>query len=394
MKKIAYLLIYSCISLLSCLPAQAQDNDFWFVAPDVTSAHDDEPMFFVFSNPNPLPVNINIDLYGGTSFTDVIPANGYLKVDFGGTDFKPKTWIENPVGDDQTLDWITHVATVGHYNQSGTVQNYGIHIYSTDEQKFLAYYMVNGQNHTQKDIFALKGKVALGTYFITPFQEGISASDHYVHANLWYTNPYGSDQIDIVATENDTYIEFKPTRDCNQAGNNQIYSADQTSNVTLQKGETFKLRKYTEIENGFPGHDGYENLGTLSGTIIESDKPIAVTIAEDCITYNWSGGNDLAGDQIVPVDAASTRFVVIRGEATVTAGDPDATRERIDFVATVPDTQITVYYNGGTPITSPTLGTGATWHAFIDQHSPYGDTAVFVQSKKAGFMLSTFGGQC
>jgi hypothetical protein len=370
------LFFLTCLYLWG-LSAYAQDTDFWFVAPDVTHMHGDQPMFFVLSNPEVEPVEVKVDLYGGApagsiakTIDTVIPAQSYLRLVFGtvsnsslGDSLGPKTLIENPVG------------TYVNYILTGTVQNYGIHIYSTNGLKFLAYYMV--MHDAQRDIFSLKGKVALGTYFITPFQEGNNISDHFIHHNSVYHQPSGSDQIDIVATEDQTTVKFIPTRNCNRTANNQSYVAGTMNQVILNKGETFKLRKYTQIyvgNEGVPVDNGYENRGTLSGTVIHSDKPIAVTIAEDCIAAPGKSGTDLAGDQIVPVEAASTRFVVIKGRSTV--------GERIDFVATQPGTKITVYYKNGLTDTNPTpLNVGETWHTLIDKYSPsQNDSTVYVQS--------------
>ena len=338
--------------LLIGFAAAAQDTEFWFAAPDVTHSHTsgDAPMLFVLSNPTGTPINVTIDMYGGASSGNIahtvnvtIPANGYYQVDIhsssGGNLVlgSSKTWVENPVGTESSATTANNLPSpTNYYEKSGTVQNYGIHIYSVDgTSKFLAYYMVNGGN--QRDIFALKGKPALGTYFITPFQAGTTTSDHFYHQP--YPHPKGTDQIDIVATEDGTTVSFTPTRDCNNGANNQGYTAGTLYNVTLNKGETFKLRKYTQ---DISSSNAYENQGTLSGTVITSNKPIAVTIAEDCIT--GGGGHDLAGDQLVPVDMVGTRYLIIRGNSSI--------GERVDFTSTIAGTTTIRIYDA----TSSTLG--------------------------------------
>ncbi|MDR2121443.1 MAG: hypothetical protein LBP64_11315 [Tannerella sp.] len=221
----------------------------------------------------------------------------------------------------------------------------------------------------QKDIFSLKGKVALGKKFITPFQKGSSTSDHFYHSTNY--TPKGTDQIDIVATEaGTTTVTFTPTRNCVDGTGAVIFTAGQQYNVNLAYGQTFALRKYTD--------GSYENQGTLTGTKITSDKLIAVTISEDCIGGPSGTANaswDVAGDQLVPVDAAGTRFVIVRGKSNFD--------ERLDFVATQGETNITVYYKGGqTRGTSLPLAEGETWNIKIDEISGNNDSVVFVQANK------------
>jgi hypothetical protein len=145
------------------------------------------------------------------------------------------------------------------------------------------------------------------------------------------------------------------------------------------------------MESG--GSDLLLNNGTLAGSKISSDKPIAVTISEDCIN---SYGQDLAGDQLVPIDMVGTRYVVVRGYSDY-HGSVDS-RDRIDFVATESNTVITVYYYHNEAISSisfsPALGAGETWHETIPKiGAPKWDTStsataprdsdvVFVQATK------------
>jgi len=329
-KRIAYLLIYSCISLLSCLSVHAQDTEFWFAAPDVSQSNDDYPTRFVFTNPNTTSAAVVL-VAGSLTENFSIPAQSSHVITFN--DVNTRDHIETP------------------RSFAGQPVDFGIHIVS--DLRILVYYMIDGANAHQRDIFSLKGSVALGTEFITPFQK--KTTNYFSHT----PSPYfikGTDEIDIVATVDGTVVTFTPTMDCvntNLAlnGGNALVASNEYS-IGLNQGQTFALRKVTG--------GGYENTGTLSGTTISSTEPIAVTISEDCIGAN--GINfDLAGDQIVPVDRVGTCYVIVSGLS--------AKGERLDFAATEDDTKITVYYdNSGTTDyrESPLLAKNETWAIVSD----------------------------
>ncbi|MDR3261758.1 MAG: T9SS type A sorting domain-containing protein, partial [Tannerella sp.] len=344
----------------------AQDNEFWFVAPDVLHNHGDRPVMFVFSNPDPLnPVEVTLQLKAaGTtvpSVTVTVPAGGAQVVSSAGPiDIDD---VENPIA------------------SSGTPTDFGIHI-TTDGGKILAYYMV--AHEYQRDLFALKGKQALGTDFYTPFQgitqdfpQGTGAVSDLAHS-----------QIDIVATENNTWVKITlPSGAACYDGS--LYTLSGTIYKELAKGKAVKFAIKSQNTSG---------PHPLSGTRIESvtangsstqapDRPIAVTITEDCIQPLVHTSTDMAGDQLVPVTMTGSRYVLIRGQANDTsqiniyAGNMP---ERIDFTATQPGTDITVYYKGISPLYSGTLNAGQTWSVDINATATpliiYPDTAIFVQA--------------
>jgi gliding motility-associated-like protein len=51
----------------------------------------------------------------------------------------------------------------------------------------------------------------------------------------------------------------------------------------------------------------------LSGSIISSDKNIAVTIHEDTISGPYGGCADLVGDQLIPVDLLGQEYIAVKG---------------------------------------------------------------------------------
>ena len=106
--------------------------------------------------------------------------------------------------------------------------------------------------------------------------------------------------IDIVATEDNTIVEIIPTQ--NLIG----FSANTTISINLNKGQTYSLRSASTLSFLRP-----------SGTYINSNKLIAVTISDDSANgISYYGGNnyDLLGDQIIPVNKMGQEYVAIKGQ--------------------------------------------------------------------------------
>ena len=337
-------LLFAGLCVLANL--NAQDKEFWFSASDVAVTHGDAPMFFVFTNPGRIDAQVTIEYWGGQpagsppySATFTVDAGGYKKWDIASGGSTPaKGLFETPA------------------YKAGTVSNYGIHITST--QKILAYYMVN--NNVQRDIYSLKGAPALGKKFITPFMQ--HAGEYFEQRPSAKYN-MGSDEIEIVATEDNTIVKIdKLTKRIMKGTTGTYYNVGETPSFTMNRGETLTLREDTVgATNTVNDIAATKNNGTLAGTMISSNKPIAVTQTEDCLSAvsfsRKSGNTDLVGDQLVPEDMVGKRYVVLRGHSTV--GD------RVDFVAINDHTTIKVYYwDGTTPaqVTSPTLNRGEMWH--------------------------------
>ena len=141
MKNLAWLVVLGWCSVLSW--AQV-DNEFWFVAPEVTSSHGDSPVLLRFATFD-APADVVVDMPANANYATynlTIPANSALSIDL--TD--SLSWYENQPFDE--------------------VLDKGIHI--TSSANISAYYEVNMGNNP--DIFALKEKNALGTSFHLPFQ--------------------------------------------------------------------------------------------------------------------------------------------------------------------------------------------------------------------------------
>ena len=274
---------------ISNLKAQV-DYEFWFVAPEVTSGHGDNPVRFVFTAfGQPSTATISMPANGG--FTPVVvnvPANGTVNVDM--TPYKAQ--IEN--------------------NPPASVLNKGILIQATNP--ITAYYEVNRDNNP--DIFTLKGKNALDTEFYIPLQNKFN--------NQGGLNPAAYAGFDIVATENNTTVTITPTQDLFG------HPAGIPFTITLDKGETYFCRSLSQTGTLKPG-----------GTKVVSNKKIAITIKDDSIRTTWGGCYDLLGDQIVGTSQIGFDHVIIKG--------PTGNNDHAFIYATENNTEIWIDDSTGAP---------------------------------------------
>lgn len=277
------------------------DTEFWFAVPEVTEAHADRPVYLRIST---------LDAAATVSITQ--PANSA---------FTPIT-ISIPANSTRSIDMTSRLALIEN-TVPNQVQAKGLLISSTT--LITAYYEILGTSQwgiVNCDIFSLKGRNALGKRFYTPFQ------------NYWNNYPgieaYSS--IDIVATENNTEVTILPSRDL------MGHPAGVPFTVVLNKGET-----YSVWAAGIGADDH------LSGTLITSDKPVAVTIKDDSLleSSNW----DLAGDQIIPVELAGSEYVVIRASGIFDV-------DRVFICATENDTEV---FLNGSALPDTTLQAGETF---------------------------------
>lgn len=314
--------------LFQAANATAQiDTLFWFVAPEATSGHGDAPVTFrmaAFSD----PAQVIIDQPANPTFTPLvnnIPANTAISVDV--TAFLAS--IENQPAD-QAL-------------------NKGIRIRSS--ALITAYYEIITSCQCNPEIFALKGKNALGTEFYTPFQTTWSNGNYF-------PIPYSA--ADIVATEDNTIVTITPTVDVIGHAAGIAYS------VTLNRGQTYSMAaQYTQ------------GIDHPAGSYITADKPIAVTIKDDSV------GNgscfDIMGDQLIPTRLIGTDYIVMKGFLTAGAG------EAIYVLATEDNTEIFI---DGSTTPSAIINTGQQWSYLIN------NTSTYVTTSQPAYVLHATGEGC
>lgn len=265
----AYITHFLGCFLLSISLAQAQvDTEFWFAAPDVTTSHADRPIFLriaTFAN----ATTVTISQPANAGFTPIvrnIPANSGETVE-----------LTSSIGIIETQPTAQIVST-------------GLRIVATNPisvyYEVLATGSLPNNFPLNPEIYGLKGKNALGQNFLIPGQQ------------FCYNAFNSTESVDIVASEDNTTIQFTPSTEL--VGSPSNYQAGATYSVTLNKGQTFSLRPTT----------GNENF-SMRGTQITSNKPIAVTISDDSI--NRDGSQDLIGDQLFPITKCGKEYIVLRG---------------------------------------------------------------------------------
>jgi gliding motility-associated-like protein len=281
--------------------ANAQTStEFWFAPPELTQGHGGTGNIFVRLAAGDAGATVSIDM----------PANP------GALNSGSPISVVLAANESQTVN-LTSFINILETRPQATVLSTGLHITSTEE--ITAIYEAGPNNNV--DIWALKGANGLGTEFYVPMQ------------NLWpqgnYTpDPYTS--FDIVATEDNTTILIFPTSDLDEPnGANGAAGGEpafQSFTITLDAGETYSAA-VTDRNNP-------EN--NPSGSIILSDKPIAVSIKDDSISPPGQGCREAVGDQIVPVDIVGNEYIVNKGGLNAGSG------EYAYVIATANNTQISV----------------------------------------------------
>ncbi|NBV67700.1 MAG: gliding motility-associated C-terminal domain-containing protein [Flavobacteriia bacterium] len=279
MKKI---LLFSLFFLQFGISYGQFDTLFYFVCPEAAQSHGDRPVVFRFATLN-TPATITISQ----------PANPAF----------PTQVLNLGVNAAQTLD-ITPWIDISENKPPNTILNYGYRIHST--APIMAYYEIVTSCNCNPDIFALKGKNALGTNFIIPAQNYLNNAS------------YARSGFDIVATQNNTSITIVPS-------NNIVgHAAGIPFNIVLNKGETFNAQAVSIAANQH-----------LSGSTVISDKPIAITINDDSASGAPYGGcADIMGDQIIPVPVTGKEYITLKGYLN----GPD----KVYVVATQNNTQLMV----------------------------------------------------
>ena len=299
------------------------DTTFWFVAPDISQGLGDRPIYLYF-NTYAQPATVKVRQPANGSFTPVtltIPANSIdsvlLTPSIAG--------IENDV--------------------ANSVLNRGLYISAT--QKVSALYSVRAPFN--REYFSLKGSKAMGVDFYIPMQEFWNQAPA--------TSPKSSSSADIVASQNNTTLLITPRT--NIIG----HAANVTYTVLLQQGQTYSCQ------------DTARSAATsLAGSIISSDKPVAVTIQSGGLSQG--GCLSTIGDQITSSPYIGTDYIINRGTGTV---------EKIFILATQNNTQLTI--NDGA-VTSHVSNFGENFIYTATQPITY------VKSNKPVYVLSASGYGC
>jgi len=299
LKQTSFLLLLFLFPFYLC----GQTNtEFWFAAPEVTSAHGDQPIYLrltafgqmaivTISEPANTPANFP------TQVVTIAP-NSTVSVDL--TLYKGQVECKPP----------------------NFPLNYGLHIHA--DAPITAYYEV--ANTVNPEIFIMKGNNALGTSFYIPSQD--------VMYNEQSLNPKAYNTFDIIATEDNTTVTITPKKAIDG------HAAGVTFNVVLNQGQVYSAQAV-----------GQNAADHLMGSVVTSDKPVAITMKDDSDHYPGTVCYDLTGDQLVPVNIIGTDYIIVRGSTSSTMND------WVFVLATVDNTHVSV---DGSAVA--TINAGETYH--------------------------------
>lgn len=253
--------IFAVIWFLPFISSAQTDTTFWFAAPDLQSAHGDRPVLLRIST-GALAATVTISLPANNAFIPIVATI--------------------PANSSQSIDLTPHIDLIEN-SSVNTVSNKGIKISSTSI--ISCYYdIAHGLNG---DIFALKGANGLGFKFTLPFQMAFGG----------YGLPNYTCSFSIVASDDNTIVTINPKFDL------LAHPAGVPFTVVLNKGQTYTCQAATNDPASRPG-----------GTIVTSNKRIAISTKDDSLIYPNQGCGDTAGDQLIPDCNAGDVFIIPRGQ--------------------------------------------------------------------------------
>ncbi|MEN9511680.1 MAG: hypothetical protein RLZZ370_1499, partial [Bacteroidota bacterium] len=263
-------LLLLLFSLLSAPLLMAQtDTLFWFAAPDIQNRHGDRPIELKL-----------IGLDKNARVTISAPSNA----SFGPINVNLNAGTVSRV---DLSAWINSIENVS----PNAVNKNGLKITATEPIQ--AYYEVLG-NNLNTDIFTLKGQNALDTSFVVPGNNLFPCLSTMTGVTFY-------NGVLVMATENNTVVRIRLR--VAAAGR----PAGSTITVTLNRGEVYFLRS----------DDGTVSK-KLAGTIVQSSKPVSITMYDDSVYpggWKSSAGScaDLCGDQIVGLSMLGLSYLAVKG---------------------------------------------------------------------------------
>ena len=312
--------IFLLISLYSLGLSAQTDSEFWFVVPEITINHGTpggRPAYLRFATDTTATITVSMPanrfdaILNPTGFKDIvipnIPQHSSYSLDL--SDFIAKTnglgtWVDQNILENKPPTFPTEVNKKGLYIKS--------EIPGTPGSKSLitAYYEVN--NSFNGEIWALKGKNALGTNFYVPFQQLTANGDYGGAPDGNAAQPYSS--IEIVATMDGTTVNVTPpTNDAEYCVGGIPITAGTTKIFTLNKGETITIFPKNSLSTTRATQLAAQQPGKrLAGTHVTSNKPIAISLKDDSINHTSGSCKDALGDQLIPVNVAGVDYICNR----------------------------------------------------------------------------------
>ncbi len=241
------------------------DTAFWFAAPDISSD---------FGYDRPIAIRVSSFQLAST-VTVTQPWNA---------SFVPMSINLSPFST-QTFDLTSQINNI-ECSPGNIIQNRGLKITATN--KIAAYYEVN-VNGPNPELFALKGRNALGLSFYISSQNILDNASEY--------NPAALSSFNLVATEDITSVTITPSKSI--IG----HAANIPFTIVLNRGQTFAAIASSRFANQH-----------LDGSFVTSNKPIAITLADDLLNGGVFGSTcrDLAGDQTIPISVLGSEYIAMK----------------------------------------------------------------------------------
>ncbi|MBD3637095.1 MAG: PKD domain-containing protein [Crocinitomicaceae bacterium] len=339
-------------SQLGTQEAKAQiDTTFWFAAPWVTPDHWwRDPIAFHFSTFNNPTTTIRLYQPAGTyDTTFTVGANTLF------------------------TKYVTHLmwANILESKPADAVLTNGFKVESDFPITVVYDIITRSPNFYNPETYSLKGQNGMGYEFVCPFQtkwdNRTLTGD--LNGDAMITQP--KQQIQVVATEDNTVIYITPK--CDVVG----HPADITYSVTLpQKGMAYTIENVTQNTNVYGNN--------LAGTVVVSDKAISVSVTDDSVNPSGGGGcYDIMGDQIVPTDVIGTEYIINKG--FLNAGSEES------FYVLATENYTTVNINDGVTTTTVILNQGDTYPYTINSAA---QQLSYVSADKNVYLLHMSGYGC
>ena len=308
------------------------DTEFWFAAPAITAGHENTPIVLRITSYDK-PAKVIISQPANSSFVPIeIAIASYATV---------------------SQDLTAYLMAI-ETKPNGAILNTGIKI--TASANVSAYYEVGKQFNPE--IFPLKGKNGKGVEFLIPTQTRYN--------NHVGDNPAAHNGFVIIASEDNTMVDITLTNPDAAAPDGTTHNANQTFQITLQKGQTYSVI----------GASPSSTLH-LGGTLVKSNKPICITVFDDSIVVGTSW--DLVGDQIVPIVNTGTEFIIVRGALS---SSTYVNKDLYYIWATEDGTEI--FENGSTTATI-NINKGKSYEGVLAANS------VYIKSSKPVYVLHLTG---
>ncbi|AWI26065.1 T9SS type B sorting domain-containing protein [Flavobacterium pallidum] len=339
MKKVLFFL---CLLLAANCFSQFSKTHY---IPPLSNSDAQEPQgqFMYISCPSLTPVNFRIIALGG----EVV--NGTVTRD------NPYVFNIGAGFDTQLL--------VSSFSVNSVMQNKG-YIVEAEDQVYVTVRMTTTPMNFQGGGLVSKGLAALGTQFrVGAFINTLIPStneNHYTFAS-------------VLATDNNTEVTFTPppaNTGITLINHETFNNTPQT--VTLNRGESFTI--------AVQGPNNANDDG-LIGTLISSNKPIAVNCGSIAGTDGDASNLDLGFDQIVSAERTGSEYIFIKGNGLDVV-------ERPLVVANEPNTEV---FLNGDPTPTATLDAGQYLSLNGANYGPNGN--LYIRTSHNVFAYQGMGGQ-